>query len=289
MAIQPTATLAGASGAIWGLLASLAAWLLLFRKHLPSDVAGDWARRLWLVFILNAGVSFLPGISWQAHLGGGVAGFIAAWLLNAVRFNVGGRRLAAAALLIAMPVACFGALFVAIKWSGRWEGHRRMLVVKQERQAERERQAEAEREGQAARERQAELLAAIQAYLKDVGAHLDKLSPQVVGPVEDRAKFQLVRMRERRKQALADVRVEVNELKASADAVVRHSDAPAVGSPAFSLFRTRVKAFAEARSKSLALLLQMIDAPDAPDAAAWAAWNESRHAANELWKTLGRP
>jgi rhomboid protease GluP len=283
MAIQPTATLAGASGAIWGLLASLAAWLLLFRKHLPSDVAGDWARRLWLVFILNAGVSFLPGISWQAHLGGGVAGFIAAWLLNAVRFNTGTRRLVAAALLVAMPVACFGGLFVAIKWSGRWEGHRRMLAVKQERQAERERQAEAEREGQAARERQAESLAAIQAYLKDVGAHLDKLSPRVVAPVEEHAKLQLVL---RRKQALAEVRVEVNELKASADAIAGHTDAPAVGSEAFGLFRTRVKAFAEARSKSLALLLQMIDSPDAP---AWAAWNESRHAANELWNTLGRP
>ena len=289
MAIQPTAILAGASGAIWGLLASLAAWLLLFRRHLPSDVAGDWARRLWLVFILNAGVSFLPGISWQAHLGGGVAGFLTAWLLNAVRFRTGRRRLLAVALLLALPLACFGGLFAAIKWSGRWEEHRQRYIARQALEARKAQQAEAERVRLAEQERQTQLVAAVEAYRKDVGAHLDRLSPQVVTPVEERAKLQLVRVGERRKMALAEVRVEVNELKTSADAVASHPDDPATGSEAFNQFRGRVRTFAQARSKSLALLLKMIDAPEAPDAAAWTAWNESRQTANELWKGIARP
>jgi membrane associated rhomboid family serine protease len=289
MAVQPGVTLAGASGAIWGLLASLAAWLLLFRRQLPTDVAGDWARRLWLVFILNAGVSFLPGISWQAHLGGGVAGFLTAWLLNAVRFRTGRRRLVALALLLALPAACFGCLFAAIKWSGRWEEHRQRYVARQAAEARKARQAEIERERLAVQERQAQFVAAVRGYLKDVGAHLDRVSPQVVTPVEERAKYQLIRVGERRKAGLADLRAEVNGLKESADAVANHPDDPATGPEGFAQFRDRARTFAKKRSESLAMLLKMLDAPDAPAAATWAAWNESRRAANELWKTLARP
>ena len=92
MAIRPDSLLAGASGAIWGIQMSLFAWLFTFRRHLPADLAADWFRRLSVVFVLNAGVSFLPGISWEGHLGGGVAGFLAAGLLNAARFGDRPRR-----------------------------------------------------------------------------------------------------------------------------------------------------------------------------------------------------
>ncbi|HSQ57969.1 MAG TPA: rhomboid family intramembrane serine protease, partial [Gemmata sp.] len=78
MAIEPGGMLAGASGALWGLLMSLVAWLAAYRRELPPDIATDWVRKLWIVFILNVGISFLPGISWQAHLGGGIAGLLAA-------------------------------------------------------------------------------------------------------------------------------------------------------------------------------------------------------------------
>jgi rhomboid protease GluP len=280
MAIQPTANLAGASGAIWGLLASLAAWLLLFRRHLPSDVAGDWARRLWLVFILNAGVSFLPGISWQAHLGGGVAGFLAAWLLNAVRFRTGRRRLLAVVLLLALPLACFGGLFAAIKWSGRWEEHRQRYIARQALEAR--------------KARQAEYNAALQGFLGEAGANLDKLRPEEVVPVEEQArteqeKVPLWWVGERRTAALAAVRAKVAELQVAADALIKQAGGPASGIEGVDQFRARVRAFAEARSKSFALLLKMLDGPGAPDKAAWTAWVDSRRAAHDLWQGVARP
>jgi membrane associated rhomboid family serine protease len=114
MAIRPDPLLAGASGAIWGIQMSLFVWLWAFRDRLPSDVAADWLRRLTVVFLLNAAGSLLPNVSWEGHLGGGLAGLLTAGLLNAARSGGRGRRLAAWLLLTLLPAVC------VLGWRGRW-------------------------------------------------------------------------------------------------------------------------------------------------------------------------
>lgn len=126
MALNPVSStgvitvLAGASGAIWGVMTSLLAWLLLFRTRLPPALVADWFRRLGFVFVLNAAFSLVPGISWQAHLGGAVAGFVSAALLNVLRFSDRPRRVLAVLLLAVLPVLCVGGLIAAMKSGDSW-------------------------------------------------------------------------------------------------------------------------------------------------------------------------
>ena len=121
-------TLVGASGAIWGLATSVVAWLLLFHKRLRPDLVKDLSRRLALGFALSIAVSFLPGVSWEAHLGGAVAGFVAAILLNAVRFGHRVRRVLAIVLVAMLPALCVGGLLLVIKSSANWEPLRNATV-----------------------------------------------------------------------------------------------------------------------------------------------------------------
>jgi len=68
----PESSSLGASGAIFGLFAALA--LLMWR------VRGNM-RQLLIVMGINIAVSFMPGISWQAHLGGFLGGGLVAAIL----------------------------------------------------------------------------------------------------------------------------------------------------------------------------------------------------------------
>jgi len=67
---------AGASGAIWGLLAGMYALTLRPQRLMPPGIAGRIRGRLMQMLILNLVISFMPGIGLYAHLGGGVAGFV---------------------------------------------------------------------------------------------------------------------------------------------------------------------------------------------------------------------
>lgn len=103
---QRSVLLAGASGALWGVLVSVVVWLIRYRGDLAPGVAGEWGRKLALAVLLNLMLSFAPGISIEAHLGGGLAGAATAvwldrrrrrhWLLS----SVGAGLIAAAALTI---------------------------------------------------------------------------------------------------------------------------------------------------------------------------------------------
>jgi membrane associated rhomboid family serine protease len=263
MALKPEALLAGASGAIWGVLASLLAWLLLFRSRLPADVAGDWARRLWVVLLLNAGLSFLPGISWQAHFGGGVAGFVTAGLLSAVRSAGGWRRLVAAGCLLALPVGCVGGLVLAMKRGEAWADLRHA----------------AERRAAAVRE------AAWEGYKANAPLRLTLLNPGSVRAVEKQVGAVLLLTGERRARAAVPFRAWLAEAKAAADALAAPPEGTGSDDPPWP----QVREYAAARARSLGLLQGMLDAPGAPDAAAWDAWGASRREADELWAGFGRP
>ena len=121
---HPEGVGAGASGAIWGLMAGLVAWVFLNRRYIGHG-ASQWLRRLMFVVVLNAALSFLPQISAAAHFAGGAAGLIAAVLLNEERFARSLRRGLAIAGLLALPVIGVGAVLYAQKIDPRWMEVRR--------------------------------------------------------------------------------------------------------------------------------------------------------------------
>ena len=129
MVYNPNVILAGASGALWGMMTSLVAWITLNREHLPAPLITAWLRRLMTVLVLNVFISFMPGISTSGHFGGGAVGFVVASLLHLHRFGNPSRRLAALALLVLMPVVGYWALDRAMKTTPQWERVRDRLEL----------------------------------------------------------------------------------------------------------------------------------------------------------------
>jgi rhomboid protease GluP len=111
---------AGASGAIWGLMGAVLAWFVRYRHDLPPDVAADMGRRLAFAVLLNVGICLLPQVSWEGHAAGGFAGFVAAGLFDAARFNPRRRRLAAGALLLLVVPAAVAGLVLAMRYGDDW-------------------------------------------------------------------------------------------------------------------------------------------------------------------------
>lgn len=104
--LEPAGRAVGASGAIFGLFG---AWLVAsYRsRHTVAGQAGF--RQLLVLLAINLALPILvPGIAWQAHLGGLVAGGLiaAAWGRPAVASHIARRAAVAAAVgLIALVVA----------------------------------------------------------------------------------------------------------------------------------------------------------------------------------------
>jgi len=117
---KPGDFVAGASGAIFGLMGSLAVWIFLNRRHL-GPAASAWLRRLMVVFALNIFISTLPGISAAAHFGGLAVGMIAAVLLNVFRYAAGPQRWLALLGLLALPGLSLGAVYSARAKDPRWQ------------------------------------------------------------------------------------------------------------------------------------------------------------------------
>ncbi len=273
MSNQPDAMLAGASGAIWGVLASLLAWLMLFRNELLPDVAGEWARRLWLAFLLNAGVSFLPGVSWEAHLGGGVAGFVASGLLNALRTGPQPRRLLALVFFLALPVICVGGLMASMQRSPAWG-------LLRERHA-------AQAGALAERERLAGLVAAEEAYNHDVVPRLNRLSPDAVGPLHLQIWTILRKPKvDRSPEALTEVRTKLTEFQAIANEAITQLSVPLVGWEPFDRVRTRAREFAEARATECGVIFKMLDTPEIPTVSDWNTLGKARRTTDAAWEHI---
>jgi membrane associated rhomboid family serine protease len=130
---------AGASGALWGLMTALAAWIILNRRFMPPALVSTWLRQIGWVFLLNVFISFLPGISAAGHFGGGATGLVVAVLLNFERFTAGWRRGLALAATALVPVLCVGALLRSQQVDPRWRGLDKVARdVEQEAQEEQE-------------------------------------------------------------------------------------------------------------------------------------------------------
>lgn len=76
---DPGVPVVGASGAVFGLFGALLA-MAYRRRRTPAGSA--MLRELAMLLLINAIISFLPGISWQAHIGGLVAGFVGGFLIE---------------------------------------------------------------------------------------------------------------------------------------------------------------------------------------------------------------
>jgi membrane associated rhomboid family serine protease len=273
MALRPDTILAGASGAIWGVQMSLFAWLFAFRRHLPPDLAGDWFRRLCVVFALNAGVSFLPGVSWAGHLGGGLAGLLVAGLLNAARFGDARRRASAWVLLALVPVLSVAGLVAAMDAKGipGWQHIHERLA--------------SERDASERAEQKRQLREAREAYLTQVVARAEKLAPDAVQPLESEIGI-LLALKKRPPQRAAAARARALELKGTAEALLRSSAAAPTGAAALDRDLARARAFAAARVRSFDLLLAMLDTPTPPSTEAWNTWQTSHREVERLWSDL---
>lgn len=109
--------LVGASGALWGVLASVIVWYLRYRDRLPAGMAREWRRKLGLALLFNALVSLAPGISWQAHAGGALAGAALTYWLDrrAIPYR-GLSALGVVAFLAILSGGLFGAMRAAPVW-----------------------------------------------------------------------------------------------------------------------------------------------------------------------------
>jgi membrane associated rhomboid family serine protease len=68
--------LVGASGAVFGLFGAIASYIYLGKKDLPDGVYLPTSRQLSTDLMINAGLSLLPFVSFSAHFGGFVGGFV---------------------------------------------------------------------------------------------------------------------------------------------------------------------------------------------------------------------
>ncbi len=115
------AVVAGASGAIWGLMTSLLAWVLINRSHIQTERLAEYIPNFGILFVIGIVVSFLPNVGASAHFGGGIVGFIVGSLLQVQRYAVGPRRTAATVLIALLPFVCFAALAEVMEKDPRWQ------------------------------------------------------------------------------------------------------------------------------------------------------------------------
>jgi membrane associated rhomboid family serine protease len=97
--------LAGASGALCGLMGGELVWLLLNARYLPRRVVRGWGRGIVINLVLLVVVSLMPGVSALAHFGGMAVGAVAAVLLNVQRFAPAPWRWITLVPLAALPWA----------------------------------------------------------------------------------------------------------------------------------------------------------------------------------------
>jgi membrane associated rhomboid family serine protease len=105
---EPTDIAVGASGAIFGLFGIWLSWAL----HRRNTVQGRaLLTQLIVLLAINAGIAFIyRNISWQAHLGGLIAGFV----IGEVWSRIQGPNSEAMRAWVAVAVAVLAALSVAI-------------------------------------------------------------------------------------------------------------------------------------------------------------------------------
>jgi membrane associated rhomboid family serine protease len=128
MVLRPTSggnvvMLAGASGAIWGLLSALAVWVLLNRRYMPRRLFSTWGMQIVIAFVINIALTYQMSnyLSSEAHYGGGIAGAVCAVLLHLTRFGPAPVRALAALVIGTLPAFGLWAALHPARFSTEWE------------------------------------------------------------------------------------------------------------------------------------------------------------------------
>ena len=261
------------SGVIWGVQMSLFVWLFAFRHGLPPDLASDWLRRLCVIFVLNAGLSFLPSVD----LGGAPR----RWSRRPPRGGAADRRSRwrsaapdrAWILLGLLPVICVGGLVLAMDATrpSAWQRFRLHLAAE---------------EGSARNGRAEQAISRSRSGVQHPGRPpAGALEPARVNGVELNA-GELVMRNKRSPERVKAMQTRIAALKADAEAVVQYTTRNPIGNERFDHLRERVRAFAAARVKSFDLMLAMLAAPEPPKNDAWEVWRAARRDADRLWSQI---
>lgn len=125
--LNPDISSVGASGAVWGLMGAMLGLAWRPNGMLPAPVVARLRKSMWTPLLINAGISFLPGIDMWGHFGGGAAGFV--FLLSGV-FTAGlrqpetkperPRRTAFTALAVVLSLAATASVATAIVRGQPW-------------------------------------------------------------------------------------------------------------------------------------------------------------------------
>jgi rhomboid protease GluP len=131
MAYQPGILTLGASGGIFGVFAAVIGWLLLYGKYLPASGRRRAWRNVLTNVILISVLSFLlrDYVSHWGHIGGAIGGFVSCFVLHVQRFGRGVLRLAAAALILLLPLGGWITLQKAMANGPAWAKTRKILGV----------------------------------------------------------------------------------------------------------------------------------------------------------------
>src|SRR5712692_9414355 len=126
MAIQPFPCV-GASGAICGIFTGEAAWVFYNRGHLDPRAFSACNRNFLVNVVLIAFISFFPGVSWAAHLGGAIAGLAIALWLNYFRWQTRWLRWLQWVGVIVVPAISIGLLIRTMKSGSEWQEIRSLM------------------------------------------------------------------------------------------------------------------------------------------------------------------
>jgi membrane associated rhomboid family serine protease len=154
-------SLAGASGAVWGIMASMAVWIVLNRRYMPRRLLATWGMNIVIVFVINIALTYqMSGfISAEAHYGGGAVGIVCALLLHLTRFGPLLMRLVATAAVAALPVFGIWAVAHPARFNPQWEAQAKALQkAKEDEEKERERADLQDRVMPAVKDREKEAL-----------------------------------------------------------------------------------------------------------------------------------
>ena len=121
LGLEPRVVMAGALGAICGVLGAAAVWVLCNGRHLPRSLAGQLRRNLMINAVLIVFISLMPGVSWQGHLGGAAVGAAVALVMQVQRFGPWPWRWAVLATLVPLPWLGFGFIHYEQETNPAWK------------------------------------------------------------------------------------------------------------------------------------------------------------------------
>src|SRR6266851_6145453 len=110
----------GASGAVCGIFAAWAGWLFFNRQQLPPPLFRAFQRNFLINAVLIVLISCVPGVSWEGHLGGAIAGLAVALCFTYFQSQSGWLRWFQWAAVIVVPLVSFGLLVKTMNTSSSW-------------------------------------------------------------------------------------------------------------------------------------------------------------------------